>query len=91
MFIPRLLYYVGRKYIMKLPYISLVNIISGEETVKELVAHEAKASSVIKYLKELVYNEERRDAVLSGYDNVSSDMVAEDIKNVLRKRTQSDS
>lgn len=98
-FIPRLLYYMGRKYIMKLPYISLVNIISGEETVKELVAHEAKASSVIKYLKELVYNEERRDAVLSGYekiattlgDNVSSDMVADDIRNVLRKRTQSDS
>ena len=63
------------------------------------MAHEAKASSVIKYLKELVYNEERRDAVLSGYekiattlgDNVSSDMVADDIRNVLRMRTQSDS
>lgn len=98
-FIPRLLYYVGRKFIMKLPYISLVNIISGEETVKELVAHEAKASSTTKYLKELIYNDERREAVLSGYekiattlgDNVSSDMVAEDIKNVLRKRTQADS
>lgn len=98
-FIPRLLYYVGRKYIMKLPYISLVNIISGEETVKELVAHDAKASDATKYLKELVYNTERREAVLSGYekiatmlgDSISSDMVADDIRNVLRRRTQFDS
>lgn len=94
MFIPRLLYRFGRKFVMKLPYISLVNIVSGDECVKELVAHNATAKNTTKCLEEILYNEEYRNSILEGYkkvattlgDKVSSDVVADDIRNVLNKR-----
>ena len=92
--IPRLFYWIGRRYMLKIPYISLVNIISGNETVKELVAHEYTVQSTTDCLSDLLYNNDYINSVKAGYnkvrdilgDSVASDVAAEHIIKILRNK-----
>lgn len=92
MIVTRLLYKIGRKYMLKIPYISLVNIISGKETVKELVAYECTVESVTKNLTDILYNKECIESIKKDYnkiksilgDSVASDAAAEHLMTLLK-------
>ncbi len=79
---------------LKIPYISLVNIISGEETVKELVAHEYTVQSTTDCLSDLLYNNDYINSVKAGYnkvktilgDSIASNAAAEHIVRILQNK-----
>ena len=57
-----------RKLILKIPYISLVNLIAGKEVVPELVAHQMTVGNVRKHLLSILPDREAREQQLRGYD-----------------------
>ena len=60
-----------RRHILKVKYISLVNLIAGKEVVKELVADGMTVANVRKELRDILPGGERRDAVLAGYKEMA--------------------
>lgn len=58
-----------RPYIIKCPYISLVNLIADAEVVPELVAAEMNAAALERHLRSLA-DGPAREAQLRGYDRV---------------------
>lgn len=86
-FMPDLLYRFGRKYLLHVPYISLVNIILQRYSVKELVAGGCTVESVTQSLIDITSSEECRATMQSDYKelatilgtSVASDVVAEKI------------
>lgn len=56
-----------RKYVLKVKYISLVNLITGSESVKELVADEMTIDNLKKELYKILPGNSYRDKVLSDY------------------------
>jgi lipid-A-disaccharide synthase len=68
------------KLFIKVPYISLVNLIAGKELVKELVIEEFNAENVQKEIENLL-NHEQRKKMLAGYrqliDELGNTPVAE--------------
>lgn len=52
---------------IKVRFISLVNLITGKEVVKELLAHHFTPENVTIEVEELIKNKEYRDKMLSGY------------------------
>ncbi|MFM1795207.1 MAG: hypothetical protein RL642_1592 [Bacteroidota bacterium] len=52
--------YAIAKKLIKVKYISLVNLIMDRPIVKELIQHELTAANIKLELKELLYNEERK-------------------------------
>lgn len=85
--LPDLLYKFGRRYLLHVPYISLVNIILQKGSVSELVAGECNAKSVADRLTQITSSKESRAALQSDYKeiaailgtNVASDVAAEKI------------
>ncbi len=71
-------YYIGcgkfvsfmRRLVLKIPYISLVNLVGGYEVVPELVADGMTAENVSRHLSTILPNGSRRDAMLQGYEYV---------------------
>lgn len=61
--------YLLAKWVVKVPFISLVNLIAGREVVKEFIQGEANASTVTQELRRLM-DGERRQAVSEGYRKV---------------------
>ncbi len=59
-----------RKWLLKVRYISLVNLIAGREVVTELVADEANPTAIARELESLLPGERRREKVLQGYMEV---------------------
>jgi lipid-A-disaccharide synthase len=57
----------ARKLLLKVPYISLVNLIAGREVVKELVADGMTVDNVRSELDNILGNEEYRNRMLGGY------------------------
>jgi lipid-A-disaccharide synthase len=57
----------GRKLLLKVPYISLVNLIAGGEVVKELVADGMTVENVRAELHNIVDDGEYRAKMMSGY------------------------
>lgn len=55
------------KHILKVKYVSLVNLIAGEEVVKELLVQFFTPGNVEKELRLLLEDETRRTAVKQGY------------------------
>ncbi|MCQ2350919.1 MAG: lipid-A-disaccharide synthase [Paludibacteraceae bacterium] len=92
--IPKLLYKFGRKYMLKVSYISLVNIILERELVKELVAFNYTKENVQQCLDDILYNDECRKNIKDGYkeiasalgDAIASDVAAESIRTLLRMK-----
>ncbi|MBO6124565.1 MAG: lipid-A-disaccharide synthase [Bacteroidaceae bacterium] len=57
-----------RKLILKIPYISLVNLIAGKEVVPELVAHQMTVGNVRRHLLSILPDGEAREQQLCGYE-----------------------
>lgn len=61
-----------RPYFLKVPYISLVNLIAGQEVVPELVADGMNVTALRKHLEQLIPTDSpARQAQLRGYDLVA--------------------
>lgn len=83
-----------RKLLLKVPYISLVNLIRGKKVVSELVADEMTALNVELELKALLNNKIYRQGVLDGYEEMAeilgpegaSSRAAEIMVRLLRER-----
>ena len=57
-----------KRLIIKIPYISLVNLIADKEVVPELVAHEMTVERVRKHLLSVLPGGEAREQQLEGYE-----------------------
>lgn len=61
-----------RRRFLKVRYISLVNLIAGHEVVKELVADGMSVSAAGEELRNITFDPESRNRMLSGYHEVSA-------------------
>ncbi len=61
-----------RRHLLKVKYISLVNLIADREVVKELVADEMTVERVRSELESLIYNKVCRQQMLDGYEYMAS-------------------
>ena len=83
-----------RKLVLKVKYISLVNLIADNEVVKELVADEMTVENVKKELKRILPGGEGRENMLSGYNHLcdilgpagASEKAAEQIVACLKRK-----
>ncbi len=87
-------YQIARK-LVKIKYISLVNLIMDKPVVKELIQQDFNASAMTNELSNLLNNPVRRHQMLNDYDELenvlsagghASDNAAEKIKDFLGKR-----
>lgn len=62
--------YMLKNYILKVPYISLVNILSKDELVKELIAHLFTVDNLITELDALLHQPDYRNKMISGYNQL---------------------
>lgn len=60
-----------RKHILKVKFISLVNLIAGREVVKELVADTMTVENMRNELKRLLFQEDYRRRMLGGYEEMA--------------------
>ncbi len=59
-----------RRHILKVKYISLVNLIAGKEVVRELVADTMTVENMERELRPLLFDEKARQQILDEYDRV---------------------
>ena len=69
---PTKLYLCGHSHILKVKYISLVNLIANREVVKELVADTMTVEQVRSELNRNLYEKEYRRQMLEGYEYMAS-------------------
>ncbi|HEY3385744.1 MAG TPA: lipid-A-disaccharide synthase [Saprospiraceae bacterium] len=62
-------YFVAMRLI-KVPFVSLVNLIAGKEVVKELIQAKAKPVRVSEELSEILNNKSYRENMIEGYNQV---------------------
>ena len=62
----------ARRLILKIPYISLVNLVAGEEVVPELVAEQMNPENVRRHLASILPGGSARNAQLQGYDRMAA-------------------
>jgi lipid-A-disaccharide synthase len=62
--------YWPAKFVIKVPFISLVNLIAGREVVKELIQDKATVANVSDELKKIIDQPDHRNKILDGYDEV---------------------
>jgi lipid-A-disaccharide synthase len=62
-------YWIARRLI-KVSFISLVNLIAGKQVVKELIQTDANPDAVTKELTLIMLDKTYRNAILEGYDQV---------------------
>lgn len=58
------------KMLIKVPFISLVNLIAGKEVVRELIQHRAEAAQISEELKKLLWDKSYRDRIVSDYEEI---------------------
>lgn len=58
------------KFMIKVPFISLVNLIAGKQVVKELIQSAANPDSATKELTMILEDKTYRDNMLEGYNQV---------------------
>ena len=91
---PSVIGYV-RKKVIKVPYVSLVNLIAGEEVVPELVADSFTDENLSACLRSILPGGNAREAMLRGYErmeaalghNNAADETARIMLSLLRKGT----
>ena len=66
---PRLFGFL-RKFFLKVPYVSLVNLIAGREVVKELVANTFSVKAIRQELESLLPGGSKREEMLSDYEEI---------------------
>jgi lipid-A-disaccharide synthase len=89
-----LLSYLIGKLIIKVTYISLVNILSGRETVRELLQDKANPETITRELKTIMFDAKHKEEMLHYYrltkepfmDKRASERVAEIIMEMTQKR-----
>jgi lipid-A-disaccharide synthase len=64
-----LTYWIGRM-IVKVKYISLVNILSGREVVKELLQSEATVGNIVCELRKMLSSESHRKSMMEAYAKI---------------------
>lgn len=62
-------YAIGKR-VVKVDFISLVNLVAGKEVVRELIQHEATAEKIASEVKRLVADQTYRAQILTGYDDL---------------------
>ncbi len=62
---------IARRVVLKIPFISLVNLIVGREIVPELVADSMTVENVRSRLASILPGEAEREAQLHGYDEMA--------------------
>jgi len=65
----KIISFLRRKF-LKVPYISLVNLIAGKEVVKELVADSMTVENIQNELKALLYDTPERKKMMDDYKQV---------------------
>ena len=81
------------KGLVKVNYISLVNLVMEKEVVKELIQNELKEENIVKELERLLHDGKRQRRLLEDYDELrdrlgnvgASERAAELICNGIRK------
>ena len=63
---------LAKRLFIKVPYISLVNLICGEEVVPELVAEQMNVNSVRHHLASILPGGSAREAQLKGYERMAA-------------------
>lgn len=64
-------YQIGR-HLIKVPYVSLVNLIARKQVVKELLQNEMNADNIVKELLELIENTTYRTQILTDYKQIKN-------------------
>jgi len=64
--ISALSYFIG-KLVIKVKYISLINLISGTEVVKELIQSEADAKNIMKELKRIMLDKDYKEQMINRF------------------------
>ncbi|MDR1592037.1 MAG: lipid-A-disaccharide synthase, partial [Prevotellaceae bacterium] len=59
-----------RKWLIRVPYVSLVNLVAERCLVTELITHHFTAQNLQKALQLLLYDTAYRDAMLQGYGDI---------------------
>ena len=62
----------ARRLFLKVPYISLVNLVAGEEVVPELVAEQMNPKNVRHHLASILPGGYARESQLQGYDRMAA-------------------
>lgn len=62
-------YRIG-KMLIRVPFISLVNLVAGREVVKELIQHRASPERILRELQQILEDASLRNKILEGYDQV---------------------
>jgi lipid-A-disaccharide synthase len=62
--------YLIAKSVIRVPFISLVNLLAGREVVKELIQHEANASGLSAELEKLLNDKSYRLRIMKGYNEI---------------------
>jgi lipid-A-disaccharide synthase len=62
--------YWPAKFVIKVAFISLVNLIAGREVIKELIQDKATVVNVSDELKKILQDADHRNKILQGYDEV---------------------
>lgn len=62
----------ARRLVLKIPYISLVNLVAGEEVVPELVAEQMNPENVRRHLASILPGGSAREAQLQGYERMAT-------------------
>lgn len=65
----RLTYWIG-KLLIKVPFISLVNLVADKEVVKEMIQQEASVEKVSTEVKRIISDEVYRSNMLEEYDTI---------------------
>jgi lipid-A-disaccharide synthase len=58
------------KMLIKVPFISLVNLVAQKEVVKEFIQHEASADNVATELTRILNDENHRAEISNGYNQI---------------------
>lgn len=63
-----------RKLFLKVPYISLVNLVCGKEVVRELVANDMNVKNLQNELNKILVGGEKRETQLRNYEDLEKHM-----------------
>lgn len=62
-------YWIAR-FVIKVPYISLVNLVAGKEVVKEMIQNDASPEKVSPVLSKILNDQRYRNEILNDYDTI---------------------
>jgi lipid-A-disaccharide synthase len=62
--------YVIAKMLIRVPFISLVNLVAGREVIKELIQSDASKENVTSELKKILEEKIYHEEIIKGYDQI---------------------